>query len=326
MRILFFTGKGGVGKSTISAAAAWQLSQSARVLIVSLDPAHNLGDVFGVKLGHRRHRYAERLFLQEVDLAGASQAYLQREVDVLNDTYRYMGAMNLERYFSLLKYSPGLEEYTLITSVEETLQDAEDFDYVIFDTPPTGLTLRLLALPRITLTWLERLVSLRRLILEKRYTIGKIRGRVDTPGGNANGGGEAKGGPAKSETRLAYSETEDRVMRRLLALQQRYEGLTERLSGPDSGVALVFNPDLLSFRETERLIQGLQELNMPLRLMVDNKIQSHTEDLAQQVETDLLAQAGKVPVERVRLSDALVHGGEGPLFQIPEQVTAHLWS
>jgi arsenite/tail-anchored protein-transporting ATPase len=311
MRILFFTGKGGVGKSTISAAAAWQLSQSARVLIVSLDPAHNLGDVFGVTLNHRRHRYTDRLLLQEVDVARRSRAYLQREVDVLNDTYRYMQAINIERYFSLLKYSPGVEEYTLITSVEETLRDAEDFDYVIFDTPPTGLTLRLLALPHITLNWLERLISLRRLILDKRYTIGKIRGQAARQGG---------------ETRLAYDESEDRVLTRLLGLRGRYETLIARLGGPDSGVVLVFNPDLLSSRESERLIEGLRVLQMPLRLLVDNKIQPHTEALARRVEAGLVANAGAVPMERVRLSAALLQGGEVPLFQIPEQITSQLWS
>jgi arsenite-transporting ATPase len=50
MKILFYTGKGGVGKSTMAASAAWQLSQKSRVLIVSLDPAHNLGDIFCVSL------------------------------------------------------------------------------------------------------------------------------------------------------------------------------------------------------------------------------------------------------------------------------------
>jgi arsenite/tail-anchored protein-transporting ATPase len=319
MRVLFFTGKGGVGKSTISAATAWQLSQSARVLIVSLDPAHNLGDVFGVTLNHRRHRYSERLVLQEVDVARRSRAYLQREVDVLNDTYRYMQAINIQHYFSLLKYSPGVEEYTLITSVEETLHDAEGFDYVLFDTPPTGLTLRLLALPHITLTWLERLVSLRRLILDRRHTIGKIRGRPGAEGAPTAG---ANGG----EQRLAYDESEDRVLTRLLGLQRRYEALIALLSGSDSGVVLVFNPDLLSSRESARLIEGLRDIKMPLRLLVDNKVQPHTEALARRVEAELLASAGDVPVERVQLSDALVQGGEGPLFQIPEQITSQLWS
>lgn len=312
MRVLFFTGKGGVGKSTVSAAAAWQLSQRARVLIVSLDPAHNLGDVFGVTLNHRRHRYTDRLYLREVDLARHSRAYLEREVGVLNDTYRYMQAINLDRYFSVLKYSPGLEEYTLITSVEETLQEADDFDYIVFDTPPTGLTLRLLALPSVTLTWLERLLELRRMILAKRHTIQKIRG----PSADGESGA----------VQLRYEESDDRVLMRLLELQRRYAQLNARLQGPDSGVALVFNPDPLSYRETERLIHGLHDLRMPLRLLVNNKIQPHTEALAAELEGRLRAQAGPVPVERVRLMPELAGVQEGPLFHIPETIVSQLWA
>jgi arsenite-transporting ATPase len=60
MNFFFFTGKGGVGKSTLAAASAWQLSQKYRVLIVSLDPAHNLGDIFGVDVRGER-RFSESL-------------------------------------------------------------------------------------------------------------------------------------------------------------------------------------------------------------------------------------------------------------------------
>ena len=310
MRLLFFTGKGGVGKSTISAAAAWQLSQHARVLIVSLDPAHNLGDVFGVTLNHRKHRQAERLYLMEVDVARHSRSYLEREIGMLSDTYGYNRAINLDSYFSVLKYSPGLEEYTLITSVEETLENEGGFDYIIFDTPPTGLTLRLLALPRITLTWLERLIGLRRLILEKRHTIHNIQGPAADNGG----------------LRLVYDEHEDRVLTRLLGLKERYQKLSARLEGPDSGVVLVFNPDPLSFRETERLIAGLNELHIPMRLLVDNKVEARNEAQAERIEADLLALTGRLPVQRVRHSADLASGGDVPLYQIPEDVVSQLWT
>jgi len=61
MKIIFYTGKGGVGKSTMSAASAWQLSRDHRVLIVSLDPAHNLGDIFGVTLNDKTYRVSDTL-------------------------------------------------------------------------------------------------------------------------------------------------------------------------------------------------------------------------------------------------------------------------
>ena len=103
MRILFFTGKGGVGKSTMAAAAAWQLSKKSRVLIVSIDPAHNLGDIFGVTLKGKKSRFTHTLHLKEIDLHRLSKEYLQREINVLSSTYRYLQTLNLDEYFSVLK-------------------------------------------------------------------------------------------------------------------------------------------------------------------------------------------------------------------------------
>jgi arsenite-transporting ATPase len=66
MKLLFFTGKGGVGKSSLAAATAWQLSQQHRVLIVSLDPAHNLGDIFGVLLHKKTLKFTDSLSLKNL--------------------------------------------------------------------------------------------------------------------------------------------------------------------------------------------------------------------------------------------------------------------
>jgi arsenite-transporting ATPase len=198
MKILFYTGKGGVGKSTMAASAAWQLSKKSRVLVVSLDPAHNLGDIFCVSLNGREKRMNENLLLREVDLHRLSRDYLEREIGVLTRTYSYLQALNLDRYFSVLKYSPGIEEYALLTSIEETIRkDGADFDTNIFDTPPTGLTLRFLALPQITITWIDRLAQIRRQILDKRHTHQKIRGPAteERRAGNQAGLREGRRGP-----------------------------------------------------------------------------------------------------------------------------------
>ncbi|MCD6487005.1 MAG: ArsA family ATPase [Syntrophobacterales bacterium] len=128
MKILFFTGKGGVGKSTMAAAAAWQLSQKSRVLIVSLDPAHNLGDIFGRDLQDNKTRYTNTLYLKEIDLRKLSREYLQRETDVLATTYKYLQTLNLDNYFSVLKYSPGIEEYALLTSIEKIIKTETALD------------------------------------------------------------------------------------------------------------------------------------------------------------------------------------------------------
>jgi len=311
MKILFYTGKGGVGKSTMAAAAAWQISRENRVLIVSLDPAHNLGDIFCVTLENGSRQLTDRLVLREVDLKKLSRDYLEREITVLTDTYKYLQVLNLDRYFSILKYSPGIEEYALLTSIEETIRKEKGFDYIIFDTPPTGLTLRFLALPQVTITWIERLMQIRRQILEKRYTIQKIRGPL-------------KEGQKSPEIRLEFTEDEDGVIQRLKTMKNNYDTLKGILQGEDCGVILVFNPDVLSLRESDRLIEGLNDLGLPLRLLINNKVSDENKEMASRVEEEFKKMAGGIPLQRVALSEALYCGTEQKLYDIPEDLLSNL--
>lgn len=306
MRILFFTGKGGVGKSTMAAAAAWQLSKKSRVLIVSIDPAHNLGDIFGVTLKGKKRRFTHTLHLKEIDLHRLSKEYLQREINVLSSTYRYLRTLNLDEYFSVLKYSPGIEEYALLTGIEETIRDEGNFDYIIFDTPPTGLTLRFLALPRVTITWIDRLIQIRQKILEKRYTIHRIRGVL-----------------SKEETLLSYNEGDDDVLKRLRTLKDNSQALNTILQGEDCSIVLVFNPDILSLKESQRLIEGLEDLELPLRLLIDNKVTEENIETAEHVERDIRNRKD-VALERVFLSRALLDNKGGKLYDIPEDIISKL--
>lgn len=307
MKIIFFTGKGGVGKSTMAAAAAWQFSQKSRVLIVSLDPAHNLGDIFGITLKNKEKQFSENLFLEEINIQKISRDYLKKEINVFSGTYKYLQALNLDNYFSVLKYSPGIEEYALLTGIEETIRNKTDFDYIIFDTPPTGLTLRFLALPRITITWIDQLTRIRKQILEKRYTIYRIRGTS-----------------SKEETLLDYDEEDDNVMKRLKRLSDNYHALNETLQGKNCSVVLVFNPDVLSLKESERLIKGFHDLNLPLRLFINNKITEENSELAAETEKSLSRMAKDIPFERVSLSKALLDGKKGSLYNIPEIIISRL--
>jgi arsenite-transporting ATPase len=180
-----------------------------------------------------------------------------------------------------------VEEYAALTSLETILrQEERNFDYIVFDTPPTGLTLRIMALPKITLGWLERLLAIRREILDKRYTIHNITGKYDEEG-----------------MRLAYREEDDTVLRKLYEMQERYTRVKEQLESPDSSIAVVCNPDYLSFRESQRLFQGLLELKLPLRVVMNNKVTADNRERAEQVERELLAGRSDIRVERVELID-----------------------
>lgn len=305
MKILFFTGKGGVGKSTMSATAAWQLSQRKRVLIVSLDPAHNLGDIFGVNLKGKKARFTENLYLKEVDLQKLSREYLQREINVLTGTYRYLQTLNLDNYFSILKYSPGIEEYALLTSIENTIRDETNFDYIVFDTPPTGLALRFLALPKITITWIDRLIQIRRKILEKRYTIHRIRGTQN-----------------EKETVLDYREEDDDTLKRLKTLYDYYQDLNSTLKGEGCDIILVYNSDILSLRESRRLIEGLNDLNLPLRMLINNKVTEDNKKMADHVDEKIEQMVKDIEIKRVSLSQALLDVSSNKLYDIEEDIAS----
>jgi arsenite-transporting ATPase len=211
--------------------------------------------------------------------------------------------LNLDSYFSVLKYSPGIEEYALLTAIEETIRSESGFDYIIFDTPPTGLTLRFLALPQVTVTWIDRLVQIRRKILEKCYTIYRIRGPQ-----------------SDEETLLSFDEKDDHILRKLHALKSGYQSLNTMLQSQDCSLVLVFNPDLLSLKESIRLIDGLKELKLPLRLLLHNKISTGGLESADRVESEIRTVA-QAPVERISFVPDFQRGAGTPLYDIPEDLT-----
>ena len=297
MKTLFFTGKGGSGKSTLSAAVAWQLAgRGRRVLAVSFDPAHNLGDVFGVSLSERLHRHGSNLWLREIDLPRAARRYAREQSQLLAETYGYLRPLNLDKHFELLHHSPGLEEHAALVSLEELLGRDSDYDYLVVDTPPTGLTLRVLALPQLTLAWLKRLIALRRSILDKRHTVHSISGHYDRGG-----------------THLAYREEDDRVMRTLHNLRKRFELVRDVLASSETRIAVVFNPDYLSIRESQRLIRGIEELGMTVSDAYHNKVDAEDPDRNSAMEHDVLQGRSKVSLRRVPVM--LREPGRGYLFE-----------
>ncbi|MCK4581327.1 MAG: ArsA family ATPase, partial [Dehalococcoidia bacterium] len=90
MKTIFVVGKGGVGKTTCAAATAVSLSKKYDILIVSLDPAHNLGDVFGSSLSGKAKSLGSRLWAMEVDMERAIRDYLEESARKLKGMYGYL--------------------------------------------------------------------------------------------------------------------------------------------------------------------------------------------------------------------------------------------
>ncbi|AIF69169.1 anion transporter [Palaeococcus pacificus DY20341] len=260
-RTIFFIGKGGVGKTTSSAAVSIALAKKGyNTLIVSTDPAHNLGDVFMVKLNDKPKKIMKNLYAMELDMEKLIKNYLRHLEANLKHMYRYLTVINLEKYFEVLSFSPGIEEYATLEAIREILQEGEKWDVIIFDTPPTGLTLRVLALPEIALIWTDKLIDLRRKILDRRKAIEKIQG-------------ERKFVIDGEEYKLPSDEKEDAVMRELLAYKKEIEFVREIVTNKDrTSVVAVMNPEMLPLYETKRAYDSLRKFKIPFNMIVINKV------------------------------------------------------
>jgi arsenite/tail-anchored protein-transporting ATPase len=260
-QVIYSVGKGGVGKTTCAAALALHVSDTRRTLVVSLDPAHNLGDVLASELSDAPREVARNLWAFEVNMDAAIGRYLAASRDQLRQMYGYLSTINLDGYLDALRLSPGIEEYATLQAMESLLREAEGkYEMVVFDTPPTGLTLRVLALPKVSLLWGDRLSRLRRDILDKRHTIERISGKK-------------KFVLEGQEYELPVEEKSDPVMRELNGYVERMERMMALQSDPARcRVMPVMNPDRLSLFETTRAFETLSELKMPIGPVIVNKV------------------------------------------------------
>jgi len=148
-RFLFFTGKGGVGKTSIACATAMQLADDGkRVLLVSTDPASNVGQVFAVTIGNQITAITpvERLFALEIDPQAAAQLYRDRIVGPVRGLLPESVVNSIEEQLSgaCTTEIAAFDEFTSLLT--DSALHAE-YDHIIFDTAPTGHTIRLLQLP-----------------------------------------------------------------------------------------------------------------------------------------------------------------------------------
>ncbi|MDQ6693738.1 MAG: ArsA family ATPase [Chloroflexota bacterium] len=160
MRIILYTGKGGVGKTSVSAATALLLARRGyRTLVMSTDAAHSLADSFDIPLGHEPVEIEHNLWAQEISVLHEVDRYwvtLQKYMATLL-SWRGMGDVVAEEMTVL----PGAEELAGLVRIVKHY-DSGLYDAIVVDCAPTGDTLRLLSFPEIARWWLEKLFPIQR--------------------------------------------------------------------------------------------------------------------------------------------------------------------
>jgi len=270
-QLYFFIGKGGVGKSTTSALTSVNFAFNGhKTLLVSMDPAHNQCDIFDQDFSEKPKRVSDTLMVKEVDTDFWIEKYLKEITKQIKDTYKYESAFNLQNYFNVLQFSPGLEEYALILAFDDTLHKHSDQDFIVFDMAPTALSLRFFSLPFITEIWLEELLKLRSQIYKKKEIISKIK--------------------------IAGKEIEqDRVKAKLESMIGEYENLRQEFLSDTTRVNLVMNNDKLSFSEAYRIRQKLADIGISIDRIVINKLKE--DESTPEIETEFKQQKiGRFPM------------------------------
>jgi arsenite-transporting ATPase len=245
---IFFLGKGGTGKTTIAALTALALvEKGAKVALISMDPAHNLFDVFQIKSKKHSTIFDKHLVIEEIDIEYWIKTYLRSIEQQVSKSYQYLTSLSLEKHLQVIRYSPGLEEYALIFAYESLQKKYDQFSYRIFDMPPTALAMRFFNLPQLTLVWMEKLIQIRKIILSKKKIIENIHSI-----------------PNKSDP--------DKILNQLKILQEDYKRINSRFCDEDeTAINVVINEDKLSISESGDIERHFNSLGLEINKMIVNK-------------------------------------------------------
>ena len=175
MRVILFTGKGGVGKTTVAAATAVRAARAGkRTLVMSTDPAHSLGDSFEMEIGSAPTPIAENLWATQIDAQERLEDNWREIQDYFIQLMNWAGTETIQA--EELTVIPGLDEIFSLIDVRTHVESGV-YDFLVVDCAPTAETLRLLSLPEIMNWYIERIFPVERRVVK---TIRPIVSRMTT--------------------------------------------------------------------------------------------------------------------------------------------------
>ncbi|MDZ7687342.1 MAG: TRC40/GET3/ArsA family transport-energizing ATPase [Halobacteriales archaeon] len=255
-RYVLYGGKGGVGKTTCAAGTAYRLAEEGHeTLVISTDPAHSLSDSFDAPVSSEPTEIRDGLWAVEVDPEEAMEEYRDAFEEVPKKLAGGIGAsMGLDTdevdegmggLFDDAMNAPGSDEAVAMFKFMEYME-SDRWDYIVFDTAPTGHTLKLLQLPEVMDSMVGRFM--------------RIRSQVQNAFGSFM---DVFGGDSDDET------THDKLER----MSDRIESVRSKLVDPEqTEFRVVLVPESMAVLETQRLLERLSRFGVPVRTVVVNKV------------------------------------------------------
>ena len=251
---VFIGGKGGVGKTTVSAATAlWCARQGKKTLVISTDPAHSLSDSYEKNIGHNPTPIAENLEALEIDPEIAMQDYKikMKEQQALKPGMD-MGMM--QDQMDMASMSPGIDEAAAFDKFLQYMT-TDEYDIVLFDTAPTGHTLRLLSFPEMMDSWVGKMIKVRRQIGSMAKAFKNIM------------------------PFMGDEDDEDRAMEDLEASKKQIKQARGIMADSErTSFKTVVIPEEMSIYESERAMESLHKFNMTTDGVIVNQIQPEEAD------------------------------------------------
>lgn len=184
-RIIIFTGKGGVGKTSVAAAHARKAALMGKnTLIVSADMAHNLGDLFEMPIGKEVTKIAEKLYALEIDPNYEMEHDFSSMLNAFDKLFPNKRTEQADGDFGDMSMFPGMEELFSLLKIQE-LYESRQYDVIIVDCAPTGETLSLLKFPELFSWYMEKLFPIEKVAMKVLRPIGKKFFQIELPDSRA---------------------------------------------------------------------------------------------------------------------------------------------